>query len=143
MGPILSMLHVSVMHPYRLTRPNVGRKPVAPQRPQGAMMLPSVSLPRAKPTRPAAAAQALPAEEPLEPSLTFQGLRVMVPNHLSPCASAPRASLATRTAPASSNRAATVALVSIVCSLSGVAPQVVLYPGQAMRSFAPQGMPCN
>src|SRR5438477_7167813 len=110
MGPILSMLQVSVMQPYLLTRPNVGRRPVTPQRVQGETMLPSVSLPRAKPTSPAAVAAAEPADEPLDPSFGFQGLRVMPPNHRSPCASAPRDNLATSTAPASSRRAATVAL---------------------------------
>src|SRR5262245_66299385 len=105
------------------------------------MMLPSVSLPNANPTSPAAVAQALPAEDPLDPSRTFQGLRVMLPNHLSPCANAPSDSLATSTAPASSRRAAAVAFVSITWSFSGVAPHVVVYPGQAIKSFAPQGIP--
>ena len=39
-------------------------------------MLPNVSLPRLKPTSPAAVAAAEPALEPLEPSFGFHGLRV-------------------------------------------------------------------
>ena len=98
------------MQPCRLTRPKVGRRPVAPQARQGETMLPSVSLPIAKPTSPAAAADAEPADEPLEPLRGSHGLRVRPPNQRSPMASAPSDSLATSTAPASSSRAATVAL---------------------------------
>ncbi len=75
------MVHESVMQPARLTRPNVGLSPLAPHRLQGETMLPSVSLPMVKPTSPATAADAGPADEPLEPCLTFHGLRVMPPNH--------------------------------------------------------------
>src|SRR5262245_14695839 len=111
MGPILSMLHDSVMQPARLTRPKVGRRPLAPQTRDGETMLPCVSLPSEKPTRPAAVALAEPADEPDEPCLGFQGLLVLrSPYHSSPQASAPRESFATRTAPASSRRWATVAL---------------------------------
>src|SRR5262245_63491824 len=97
------MVQERVMQPARLTRPNVGRSPLAPQRLHGETMLPSVSEPIAKPTSPATVADADPAEEPLEPCLTFHGLRVMPPNHWSPIARAPSVSLATRTAPASSS----------------------------------------
>jgi hypothetical protein len=55
-GPILSMLHDSAMAPWRLTRPNVGRRPVTPLRVAGDTMEPCVSVPMAKPTRPAAVA---------------------------------------------------------------------------------------
>src|SRR5687768_17260852 len=88
MGPSLSMLQASDMQPCRLTRPKVGRNPVTEQRIHGDTMLPSVSLPIAKPTRPAATAEAEPADDPLEPCLGFHGLRVMPPNHSSPQASA-------------------------------------------------------
>ena len=128
-GPSLSIDQESVMQPCRLTRPNVGRKPDAPQARQGETMLPSVSLPIAKPTNPAATAEAEPADDPLEPVRGSHGLRVRPPNQRSPIASAPNDSLATMTAPASSSRAATVALTSITRSLNGVAPQVVGYPG--------------
>src|SRR5882757_3909408 len=68
-GPTLSMLQARAMHPARLTRPKVGRRPVVPQRVLGETMLPSVSVPSAKPTSPAEVADAAPAEEPLEPCL--------------------------------------------------------------------------
>src|SRR5262249_18527168 len=122
----LSMLHERVMQPKRLTRPKVGRRPVTPQRVHGETMLPNVSLPMAKPTKPAATEEAEPAEEPLDPCFEFHGLRVMPPNHQSPIARAPKVSLATKTAPAFSRRRATVAMSARVWSLKGVAPQVVL-----------------
>src|SRR5580765_174746 len=100
-GPILSMLHDSAMQPWRLTRPNVGRSPVVPHTRHGDTMLPSVSEPSVKPTRPAAVADAGPADEPLDPAFGFHGLRVMPPNQRSPIASAPSVSFATSTAPAS------------------------------------------
>ena len=75
-GPTLSMLQHRVMQPCRLTRPKVGLSPVAPQRVHGDTMLPHVSLPRVKPTRPAAVALAEPADEPLEPRVGFQGFLV-------------------------------------------------------------------
>jgi hypothetical protein len=68
------------MAPDRLTLPYVGRSPVTPQRVDGDTMEPSVSLPIAKPTNPAAVAAAEPAEEPLEPCSRFQGFRVRPPN---------------------------------------------------------------
>src|SRR5262245_41959533 len=117
-GPILSMLHDSVMQPARLTRPKVGRRPLVPQTRDGETMLPCVSLPSEKPTSPAAVAQAEPADEPDEPVLGFHGLFVMrSPYHRSPQASAPSDSFATSTAPASSSRRATVAFSSNFCSL--------------------------
>src|SRR5437868_2490480 len=116
-GPSLSSVQQSVIQPARLTRPNVGRSPLAPQRVHGETMLPIVSLPIAKPTRPATTADADPADEPLEPCFTFHGLRVKPPNHWSPIANAPSVNLATSTAPASSNFLATAAFVSSVCSL--------------------------
>src|ERR1700736_4355192 len=63
-------------------------------------MLPPVSLPMAKPTRPAATAEPGPALEPDEPSSGSQGFIVWPPNQMSLRASAPRLSLATSTAPA-------------------------------------------
>src|SRR5207244_5674905 len=88
-GPRLAMLQASAMQPCRLIRPNVGLSPVAPQRVHGETMLPSVSVPMAKPTRPAATVAAEPADEPLDPCFGFHGLRVIPPNHWSPIASAP------------------------------------------------------
>src|SRR5256714_12217391 len=108
-GPSLSMLQESAMAPVRGMKPKVGRKPVVPHRVEGEEMEPSVSEPMAKATHPAAVAEAEPADDPLEPCLGFHGLRVMPPNHLSPCARAPNVSLATSTAPAASRRCTTTA----------------------------------
>src|SRR5215217_4390294 len=102
-GPSLSMVQESAMAPWRLTLPNVGRSPVQPVRVEGEMMEPRVSLPMAKPTAPAAVAEAEPAEAPLDPSSGFQGLRVMAPYQTSPQASSTSESLATSTAPAASS----------------------------------------
>src|SRR5215467_483318 len=85
-GPSLSMVQLSAMAPVRGTKPNVGRRPVTPQRVQGEEMEPSVSEPMANATQPALVADAGPADEPLEPCLRFQGLRVRPPYHLSPMA---------------------------------------------------------
>ncbi len=115
--PILSMLQARAMAPCRLTRPKVGRSPVAPQRLAGETIEPRVSVPRAKPTAPAAVVEAEPAEEPEEPCSGFQGLRVMPPNQTSPQASSPTASLATSTAPARSRRSTTVASSGRIWSL--------------------------
>src|SRR6185437_654047 len=103
-GPSLSIVQDSAIAPLRGTNPKVGLKPVSPHRVEGEEMEPSVSEPIAKATHPAAVAEADPAEDPLEPCCGFQGLRVMPPNHLSPIASAPSVSFATRTAPAASRR---------------------------------------
>ena len=87
-----------------------------PQRTQGLTMLPSVSEPMAKPTKPAAVALQLPALLPLEPSSGFHGLRVFPPNQVSSIASSPRLSLASSTAPAASKRFTTVASRSKIWS---------------------------
>ena len=68
------------MPPARETRPKVGRSPVVPQRCDGEVMEPSVSVPMEKPQSPAAVADAEPALEPLAPSTRFQGFRVLPPN---------------------------------------------------------------
>ena len=102
-GPSLSMLQESAIAPARLTRPNVGRSPVSPQRVEGDTMEPRVSLPIPKEMQPAAVAEAGPAEEPLEPCFRFHGFFVTPPYHISPIARAPKVSLTISTAPASSN----------------------------------------
>src|SRR3982750_2216604 len=141
MGPSLSIVHESAIAPVRGTRPKVGLSPVVPHLVDGDEIEPSVSLPIENPTRPAAVADAGPADDPLEPWSTFHGFFVVAPNQMSPCASSPRVSLATSTAPAASNRCTTVASASITWSLYGPAPQVVLYPRTASRSLAPHGIP--
>src|SRR5229473_5414598 len=142
-GPTLSKLHAPGIIPLRLTRPNVVRKAVTPQRIAGSTMDPPVSVPMANATKPAAVAEPGPAEEPPEPSVVSHGFFVCPPNQTSSCANSPVASFATSTAPALFRRSTTVASVGIICCLKGGAPHVVGYPLFAIRSFAPQGIPCS
>ena len=79
MGPTLSRLQLKVIPPLLLMLPNVGRKPLSPQVDAGEMIEPQVSVPIAKGTKPAAVAEAEPAEDPEEPVAGFQGLRVRPP----------------------------------------------------------------
>jgi hypothetical protein len=69
------------MPPYRLTRPNVGRSALKPQRIVGDTIEPDVSVPMPNATHPAAVAEAGPADEPLEPCDKFHGLFVRPRNH--------------------------------------------------------------
>src|SRR5580704_17746144 len=110
MGPILSMVQLKPMAPYRLTLPYVGRRPVTPHRELGLTMEPSVSVPIENPTRPPAVTEAEPAEDPLDPVLMSHGLLVVPANHTSPCASAPIDNFARSTAPALKRRSMQVAL---------------------------------
>ena len=87
------------MTPSRLMRPSVGRSPVTPQRDEGPRIDPLVSVPIAKPTRPAAVAEPGPADDPPDPCEGSHGLFVCPPNHRSPCAISPVVSFATSTAP--------------------------------------------
>ena len=100
MGPSLSSVQHSVIAPVRATLPNVGRRPVTPQRIAGSTIEPPVSLPIEKPTSAAAVAAPGPALDPPEPSSRSQGFMVWPPNQTSLRASAPRLSFAIRTAPA-------------------------------------------
>ena len=116
---------------------------MTPQVLDGEMIEPRVSVPIAKPTRPADVAAAGPADDPLELRSMLHGLCVLPPNQTPPCASAPIDSFATSTAPASRSRSTTVASRSMTWFSYGLAPQVVLMPLVANRSFAPHGMPCS
>src|SRR5579859_1274727 len=109
MGPSLSSDQQSVIAPVRATRPYVGRNPVRPHLMLGPMMLPPVSLPMANATSPAAVAAPGPALDPDDPSSMSHGFIVCPPNQISFNASAPELSLATSTAPVSSNPATTAA----------------------------------
>src|SRR5882757_4595527 len=109
MGPSLSNDQHSVIAPLRGTRPYVGRSPVTPQRMLGDTILPPVSLPMEKPTRPAAVAAPGPALDPDAPSSGNHGFMVCPPNQMSFSANAPRLSFATNTAPASFNFRTTAA----------------------------------
>src|ERR1043166_7496080 len=122
-GPILSIDQQSAIAPVRDTRPKVGRSPVVPHRVLGDTIEPSVSVPSAKGTGPAATAAADPALEPLDPSSGFHGLFVRPPNHTSPIASAPSVSFATSTAPALTSFSMTNASFSGTRSRQGSAPQ--------------------
>src|SRR5207249_10979263 len=127
-GPSLSSDQQRVIAPVRGTRPNVGRDPVPPQRSAGATMLPPVSLPIEKPTRPAAVAAPGPALEPDAPSSSSHGFMVCPPNQISFSASAPRLSLASSTAPASCSRFTTAASAAGTRFRYGSAPYVVAIP---------------
>src|SRR5215468_11527367 len=128
MGPSLSSDQQSVIAPVRGTRPYVGLNPVIPQRMLGATMLPPVSLPIEKPTRPAAVAAPGPALEPDAPSSGSQGFMVWPPNQMSLRASAPRLNFATSTAPAWCRRFTTTASAVGTRFLQGSAPYVVGMP---------------
>ena len=52
------------MAPYRLTRPYVGRKPLMPQKAEGQMIEPQVSVPMANAARPAATIAPEPDDDP-------------------------------------------------------------------------------
>ena len=83
-GPILSSVQHSAIAPARDTRPKVGRSPVVPQRCDGEVIEPSVSVPIENPQSPAEVAEAEPALDPLAPSFRLNGLRVLPPNQMSP-----------------------------------------------------------
>src|SRR5215210_7578578 len=99
-GPALSRLQHNTMAPLLLTVPNVGRNPVAPHRVEGETIDPSVSVPIVKGNKPATTEAADPADDPLDPCWRFHGFFVSPRNHLLLYASAPRESLAHKTAPA-------------------------------------------
>src|ERR1700722_20661469 len=82
-GPSLSSDQHRVIAPVRGTRPYVGRNPATPQRILGATILPPVSLPIEKPTRPAAVAAPGPALDPDAPSCSSHGFKVWPPNQMS------------------------------------------------------------
>src|SRR6476620_389348 len=97
MGPALSRLQQRTIAPLRLTVPNVGLKPVAPQRVEGETMDPSVSVPIVNGNNPATTEEAEPADDPLEPCVKSQGFLVSPPNHLLLKAKAPKDSFAHKT----------------------------------------------
>src|SRR4029077_18728417 len=142
-GPSLSSDQQSVIAPVRGTRPNVGRSPVTPQRIDGAMMLPPVSLPMGKPTSPAAVAAPGPALDPDAPSSSTHGFIVWPPNQMSLSASAPRDSFAIITAPASLSRRTTAESADGTRFRNGSAPYVVGMSFVSSRSLTPYGMPCS
>src|SRR5579864_6932769 len=142
-GPSLSSDQHSVIAPVRATRPKVGRSPVVPHRIDGLTMLPSVSLPIAKPTNAAAVAAPGPALDPDDASSSSHGFIVCPPNQISFSASAPKLSLATSTAPAACSRFTTAASSVGTRLRNGSAPYVVAMPAVSSKSLPPQGMPCS
>src|SRR4051812_19694312 len=102
-GPTVSCVHASVIPPYRLTRPKVGRRPARPFLSAGPVIDPPVSEPIENATSPAAVAAPGPADEPAASWFVFHGFSVKPPNHLAPTARVPVDSFATRIAPASRN----------------------------------------
>ena len=88
----------------------------------GLTMLPPVSLPIEKATSAAAIAAPGPALEPEAPSSISHGFMVCPPNQMSLSASAPSASLAISTAPASSSLRTTVASAAGTRLRKGSAP---------------------
>jgi hypothetical protein len=100
--------------PCRLTRPNVGRSPLTPQKAAGYWIEPQVSDASVKGSSPAATAVAEPLEEPPDHRETSQGVRPTVRNlapswFLAPLAMSATVSVAHSTAPARLSRRTTVA----------------------------------
>src|SRR4029077_6892490 len=127
----------SVIAPVRGTRPNVGRRPVTPQRIAGLTMLPPVSLPMEKATSAAAVAAPGPALDPDAPSSKTHGFIVWPPNQMSLSASAPSESFASSTAPASSRRRTTAEPADGTRFRKDSAPEVVGMSLVSSRSFTP------
>src|SRR5215470_10955476 len=72
-GPILSIEGASAIAPNRLTRPYVGRSPLTPQKAEGQIIDPQVSVPIEKAASPAATIAPEPEEEPQVQQSVFHG----------------------------------------------------------------------
>src|SRR3954469_15149195 len=83
-GPAVSWLWLIGTIWVRLTRPTVGLKPTMPLIAAGQVIQPSVSVPIAPRTIPAATASPLPEDEPQGLRLSAWGLRVWPPTALQP-----------------------------------------------------------
>jgi hypothetical protein len=75
MGPTVSMLLLTGSTPLFDTNPNVGRRPVTPQKPAGTRTEPPVSVPSAASTISSATATAEPPLEPPGMQVGFHGFR--------------------------------------------------------------------
>src|SRR5262249_55416805 len=64
--PTLSSDCANIITPVRGTNPNVGRRPVTPQKAAGPMTDPPVSVPKAYGTKPSATMMPDPADDPPE-----------------------------------------------------------------------------
>ena len=96
------------------TDPKVGLNPVTPHLVDGDIIEPKVSVPIANATRPAATAEADPADDPLEPWSISHGFLVFQPYHTSPLANDPDDSLHSIIAPAFSSFSITRAFSLII-----------------------------
>src|SRR5689334_23897823 len=83
-GPAVSWLWLIGTMWVRLTRPTVGLRPTMPLTALGQVTDPSVSVPMAKRTSPAATAAPDPLEEPQVLRSSAHGLRVCPPTALQP-----------------------------------------------------------
>ena len=133
-GPILSRLHDSAMHPKRLTRPKVGRRPEAPTAEAGKTIEPPVSVPMPKPISPATAAETVPLDDPKLVRSSFHGFSAEL---VLPPANSPSDILAISTAPAPSSLSMTAALRSGTRSAKIRDPHVVRIPRVSSRSLTP------
>src|SRR5438105_14571327 len=83
-GPAVSWLWLIGTRCVRLTRPTVGFRPTMPLTAAGQVIDPSVSVPIARRTMPAATAEPLPLDDPHGLRSSAQGLCVCPPTALQP-----------------------------------------------------------
>src|SRR4051794_18396320 len=133
MGPAVSWLWLIGTICVRLTRPTVGFSPTMPLIDAGQVTEPSVSVPIASRTRPAATAAPEPLDDPQVLRSSAQGLRVWPPTALQPeiewlermFAHSLRLVLPTITAPAARNRETSGASRLVTLFASARLPAVV------------------
>lgn len=124
-GPTWSSEGAKGKTPVVSMRPNVGLRPMTPQKAAGIRMDPAVSVPMAKGARPAASAAAEPPLEPPGTTVGSHGLRVgptALPSVVIPHANSCVALLATTMPPAARIRSTTAA------SRGGTCPENILEP---------------
>src|SRR5258708_16473074 len=136
----------------RLTRPTVGFRPTIPLTAAGQVIDPSVSVPIARRTRPAATAAAEPLELPHGLRLSAQGLRVCPPIALQPeidfveriFAHSLRLVLPRITAPAARRRVTSGASRFVTFLISARLPAVVgSGPAVSILSLTSTGLPAS
>src|SRR5690348_2725516 len=136
----------------RLTRPTVGFRPTMPLIDAGQVTEPSVSVPIAMRTRPAATAAPLPLDEPQALRSSAQGLRVCPPTALQPeidrvermFAHSLRLVLPTMIAPAARSRATSGASRLVTLLASARLPAVVgSGPADSILSLISTGCPAS
>ena len=147
-GPSLSIVLLSAMAPWRLTRPKVGRRPVTPQNAAGYWIDPQVSEPIANGTSPAATAAPDPLDEPpdqrTDPTVSGPG-----PEKLANAWSVAHAARELDHGQLGAEHGAGVVAAGgppsrrpgAAAVRYPPAPQVVGAPSTASRSFTPYGIP--